>query len=45
MGYQERKQENYVHKLTAWICGLATLGVLIWAVGFSLLIVFYSRLS
>jgi rhomboid protease GluP len=45
MGYHERKQEDYVHKLTAWICALATLGVLIWSVGLSLLVLLYSHLS
>jgi len=45
MGYHERKEEDFVHKLTAWICALATLGTLLWAVGLSLLIILYSRLS
>jgi rhomboid protease GluP len=45
LGYRDSTEENYAHKLTAWICALATLGVLIWAVGSSLLIVLYSRLS
>jgi len=45
LGYHERKEEDFRHKILAWFCALATLGVLIWAVGFSLLILFYSRQS
>jgi len=45
MGYHEREGERYFHKLTAWICALATIGVLIWTVGSSVLFVLYSRMS
>jgi rhomboid protease GluP len=45
LGYQERNQENFYHKLLGLICVLATLGTLIWAVGLSLVILLYSRVS
>ncbi|MBW2583851.1 MAG: rhomboid family intramembrane serine protease [Deltaproteobacteria bacterium] len=39
LGYQEKKRENLLHKTLAGLCALATLAVLIWAVGTS---VYYS---
>jgi membrane associated rhomboid family serine protease len=45
LGYQEREQENFYHKLLGVICVLATLGVLTWAVGRSFVILLYGRLS
>jgi rhomboid protease GluP len=45
LGYHETKEEDFRHKMLARFCALATLAVLIWAVGFSLLIIFYSRVS
>ena len=39
LGYQEKKRENLLHKTLAGVCALATLAVLIWAVGTS---VYYS---
>jgi rhomboid protease GluP len=38
LGYQDRNAETYFHKLLAGICVLATLGVLIWGIGGSLII-------
>ncbi len=39
LGYQEKKRENLLHKTLAGLCAMATLAVLIWAVGTS---VYYS---
>jgi rhomboid protease GluP len=36
LGYQEKKRENLLHKTLAGLCAMATLAVLIWAVGTSL---------
>ena len=33
LGDQEKKSENWHHKLLAGVCALATLAVLVWAVG------------
>jgi hypothetical protein len=32
MGYKERRRENYFDQALALLCGLATVGVLGWAV-------------
>ncbi len=45
LGYRERNEENFYHRLLGVICVLATLAVLIWAVGWALVILVYSRLS
>ncbi len=45
LGYQERKEETYLHKLIAGICILATLIVLILAVGSSFVLILHGRLS
>jgi len=45
LGYREREEENFYHKLLAVICAVATLGALIWAVFWALVIVLYGRLS
>jgi len=45
LGYRERNEENFHHRLLGVICVLATLAVLIWAVGWALVILFYSHLS
>jgi rhomboid protease GluP len=45
LGYRERKEENFYHRLLGVTCVLATLAVLIWAVGWALVILLYSRLS
>ena len=39
LGYQEKKRENLLHNTLAGLCAMATLAVLIWAVGTS---VYYS---
>lgn len=41
LGYEEKKPENYYHKLLAGICVLFTVAVLAWSIGSS----FYYRLS
>ncbi len=33
LGYQEKKRENIIHKILAGVCAMATMAVLIWAVG------------
>ncbi len=38
LGYQERKEENFRHRLLGVVCALATLAALVWAVGWALLI-------
>jgi rhomboid protease GluP len=45
LGYQERKEETFLHRLLAGICVAATLVVLILAVGSSLLVILHSRPS
>jgi len=45
LGYRERNEENFHHRLLGVICVLATLAALIWAVGWALVILVYSRLS
>ncbi len=45
LGYRERNEENFHHRLLGVICVLATLAVLIWAVGWALVILLYSHLS
>jgi rhomboid protease GluP len=43
LGYQERFRESSVHQIVAAICVVATLGILIWAVGSAFVIFFLSR--
>lgn len=38
LGYREKGEESYYHRLLGVICAVVTLGVLVWAVGSSLLI-------
>ena len=45
LGYREKNEENFYHKLLGVICVLATLAALIWAAGWALVILFYSSLS
>ncbi len=41
LGYQERKAENFYHKVLGVSCGVATIGVLAWSVFWSLLALGY----
>ncbi len=45
LGYREKNEENFYHRLLGVICVLATLAALIWAAGLALVILLYSRLS
>jgi rhomboid protease GluP len=45
LGYRERNEEKFYHRLLGVICVLATLAALIWAVGWALVILLYGRLS
>ncbi len=45
LGYRERNEENFYHRLLGVICVLATLAALIWAVGLAVVILLYGRLS
>ena len=38
LGYQEKRRENLLHKMLAGICAIATVAVLVWAVGTTLLL-------
>ncbi len=39
LGYREKGEEDFYHKLVAVVCAVATMGALIWAVGWALVIV------
>lgn len=45
LGYHDRNTEDSFHKTLAFICILATLGTLIWAVGSSFIILFYPGMA
>jgi rhomboid protease GluP len=40
LGYQEKKRENFFHRILAGVCLLGTFLVLIWAVATSVYVIF-----